>query len=149
MGNMTLPSNRQRTLQPQKKHGITHPMRNLWRLTAILMLLVFGLSTAAEAFAVDSTYEVCDSDELAANAPVEFQGDVVKALDDAHATNSSSPCHDPCHYGSGHFGHCSCVLFESKTYTHAIDLSSAKALFLELMAEDPFLEGLKRPPRHI
>lgn len=55
-------------------------------------------------------------------------------------------CDDPCHIGVSHFGHCGVIIQNSNFNLESISTSKEIAYFKSFI-KDPFIKGLRRPPR--
>lgn len=58
----------------------------------------------------------------------------------------SSPCTDPCHFGSCHFGHCSFPLASAQVIFQTLELQIV-TFATRNIPEEPYLNGRRRPPR--
>lgn len=112
-----------------------------------LLVILLMLNIGAGAFASELPSSIC-SEQIEATI----------AQDTNHSAHShyaslkvsdqhQSQCADPCHFGQSHIGHCSFMASSS-------DIRLAEAPFGNLHAfprlvriEEPYLDGLRRPPR--
>ena len=110
------------------------------------LLLVLGFSVAAQAFGQDSHSPSCSTDQVSEGALAECEHGSL-ASTSASETHTPQHCHDPCHLGQSHFGHCSALLQSYSMPYLTIDESGLLGTINQNLVKAPELDGPRRPPR--
>lgn len=114
-------------------------MKLIQRLVTIMLFLNLGFTLGADALSTDFHIPV--------NGQEVSTQHILGSADCNHTTHPQKDCFDPCHIGGSHFGHCSIVF---KNFESAFALPVQEQVLRvnrELMIEEPFLEGHRRPPK--
>ncbi len=112
-------------------------------------MFVFGLTIFADIFASESHPSICLSQIQQLEQSVDLSdSSLLSDCVNQTAGDTQFPCGDPCHYGASHFGHSSYLV--SDTYMRFQTTDQRANLFDNEIneIEDPFIKGLRRPPRH-
>lgn len=111
-------------------------------LIMILMLNFFSVVIGADPVASASADLFCGRGSASQkNASISASGDF------DHSENSQpSDCSDPCHVGGCHFGHCPFPILSEMFYFYSLT-NHVGFQTINRIPEDPFLQGLRRPPR--
>ena len=104
-------------------------------LVVISLFLTFISQTVTASISCDSNNE-CTLISVSSTTSVDA---------DHHDENH---CEDPCHLGFSHFGHCAVTVQNSNFNLDSVSLNKEIAYF-NLFMKDPFIKGLRRPPRSV
>ena len=108
-----------------------------------MLLLNLGLTLGAEAMTKDMHGPLAQTSSPATHSDHNEFGAQAPAQQD-HATSN---CFDPCHTGGSHFGHLS-LFFAINIKSYSLEDNRVIRATNDRIAEGPFIEGLKRPPKH-